>query len=249
MRMALMFVVSFVLFGCDQSVEAPPEQLVEAQASQAQIGTVLETIDVESYTYIRLYTKDGEIWLASNPVSVSEGDVVGFAESMLMENFHSKALDRTFERVLFVSNLEMIGGAKETPVKQAASPPTGNPHDSMTTQVKPQSQPAGLETAEVQPLEGGVTIATIFADRENLEGQDVRLRAKVIKFSPNVLGKNWVTLLDGTGTPPDNTLVVTSSETVDIGEEVIVGGRVKNNVDIGAGYSYKVLLEEASFIQ
>ena len=33
------------------------------------------------------------------------------------------------------------------------------------------------------------------------------------------------------------------------GDEVVVKGRVKNNVDIGAGYNYEVLLEEASFNQ
>jgi hypothetical protein len=44
-----------------------------------------------------------------------------------------------------------------------------------------------------------------------------------------------------------NKLVVTSSETVAVGDEVIVKGLVKTNVDIGAGYNYKVLLEEAGF--
>lgn len=103
-----------------------------------------------------------------------------------------------------------------------------------------------LEIA-VQALEGGMAIAAIFAEHEQFEAQEVSLRAKVIKFSPNVLGKNWVTLQDGTGTAPDDKLVVTSSETVKIGDEVIVKGKVKSNVDIGAGYAYKVLLEEAVF--
>ena len=75
------------------------------------------------------------------------------------------------------------------------------------------------------------------------------MRAKVVKFSPNILGKNWVTLEDGTGTAPNNKLVVTSSWSVAVGDEVVVKGKVKNNVDIGAGYTYEVLLEEASFSQ
>ena len=73
------------------------------------------------------------------------------------------------------------------------------------------------------------------------------LRAEVLKFSPDILGMNWITLRDGTGIAPDDKLVVTSSETVTVGEEFIVKGKVKINVELGAGYSYKVILEEASF--
>jgi hypothetical protein len=75
------------------------------------------------------------------------------------------------------------------------------------------------------------------------------LRAQVVKFSANILGENWITLQDGKGTATDDKLVVTSSETVDVGDELIVQGLAKTNVDIGACYNYKVLLEEASFSQ
>ena len=68
-----------------------------------------------------------------------------------------------------------------------------------------------------------------------------------MKFSENILGMNWITLQDGTGIAPENKLVVTSSEVAEVGDEVVVKGLVKNNVDIGAGYTYKVLLEDASF--
>ena len=101
----------------------------------------------------------------------------------------------------------------------------------------------------MQPLEGGKTIAVIYAEHEQIEGQEVSLRAKVIKFSPNILGINWVTLQDGTGTAVESSLVVTTSETLAIGDEVVVTGMVKTNVDIGAGYVYKVMLEGATFSQ
>ena len=52
---------------------------------------------------------------------------------------------------------------------------------------------------------------------------------------------------NGKGTVPDDKRVVTSSETVDVGDELIVNGLAKTNVDIGADYNSKILLEEASF--
>jgi hypothetical protein len=63
------------------------------------------------------------------------------------------------------------------------------------------------------------------------------------------MGKNWITLRDGTGTEPDNKIIATSSELVSPGDLVIASGTVKTDIDIGAGYKYKVLLEEATFSQ
>jgi hypothetical protein len=248
MKKAFLLLMMLVIYGCDQSTEAPAEPVSEARYSQT--GTVLETIDVETYTYLRLDVQGSEVWLASNPVWVSKGDVVGFSDAILMKDFHSEVLDRTFADILFVGNVELIEStAADASAAQAVPPPATDPHANLTAQAKANPAPVAPQVVAVQALEGGMTIAAIFAEHEQIEGQEVSLRAKVMKFSPNVLSKNWVTLQDGTGTAPDDKLVVTSSETVEIGDEVIVKGKVKSNVDIGAGYAYKVLLEEASFSQ
>ena len=93
------------------------------------------------------------------------------------------------------------------------------------------------------------TIADITGDSAGLKGQTVSLRAKVIKVSKNVMGKNWITLQDGTGTEPDNKLIATSTETVMPGEIVTVSGVIHTDLDLGAGYHYDVLLEEATFLK
>ena len=46
---------------------------------------------------------------------------------------------------------------------------------------------------EIAPLEGGKTIADIHTESEKLKDQQVTLRAKVMKVSENILGKNWGT--------------------------------------------------------
>ena len=245
MKKAILFLIMFVLYGCDQSTEVP-EEPIPGVNSVSQTGTVLETIDVETYTYLRLDMQGNEVWIASTPVWVSEGDVVGFSDSIVMKDFHSEFLDRTFSEILFVSNVELVGVAA-TSAGQGISSQTSDPHKNLSAEVMKKSDSIVQGPIDVQPLEGGMTIASIFAEHEQIEGQEVSLRAKVIKFSPKVLGKNWITLQDGTGTAPDDKLVVTSSESVEIGDEVVVRGKIKSNVDIGAGYSYKVLLETASF--
>ena len=165
-----------------------------------------------------------------------------------MKDFHSESLDRTFSEILFVSNVELLGAdAAATPASQGTTSQAADPHQGIQYKKPDSVAVISQEDIEVQALEGGKTIGEIYAEYEQIEGQEVSLRAVVVKFSANILGKNWITLQDGTGTAPDNNLVVTSSETVAIGDEVVVKGLVKNNVDIGAGYNYKVLLENASF--
>ena len=61
------------------------------------------------------------------------------------------------------------------------------------------------------------------------------------------MGKNWVTLQDGTGAEPDNKLIATSEELVSPGDLVIASGTLRYDADIGSGYKYKVLLEKAIF--
>ena len=248
MSKAILIFLLIALYGCDQQTEAPPP--TQAEANNPNIGVVIETINVQSYTYTRLVMAEREIWIASTPIQLSPGDMVRFSGEMTMNDFYSKELDRTFSEVLFVSSAAPIGaGASNTPIGQAAPQQLADPHQGMNIQAASNTGPAVQETIVVQALEGGMTIAKIFAEFEQLEGKEVSLRAKVTKFSPNILGKNWITLQDGTGTAPDNALVVTTSELADLGDELVVKGRVKSNVDIGAGYNYKVLLEEASFSQ
>ena len=106
MKKILLLLIMFTLFGCDQSAQAPAEAVGEEAVSEArysQTGTVLETIDVETYTYILVDVEGSEVWLASNPVWVAKGDVVKFSDAILMKDFDSKVLNRTRGHHLVVS--------------------------------------------------------------------------------------------------------------------------------------------------
>ena len=80
-----------------------------------------------------------------------------------------------------------------------------------------------------------------------MKDQVVSLNARVIKINKAIMGRNWITLQDGTGTAPDNKLLATSQEVVSPGDLVTVKGTVSTDIDLGYGYKYKVLLEEATF--
>ncbi len=66
-------------------------------------GRVMEAIPSNNYVYLRVSIEADEIWLAAPRFEITAGDRVEFPRGRLMQNFHSRKLDRTFPRILFVS--------------------------------------------------------------------------------------------------------------------------------------------------
>jgi len=203
-------------------------------------GTVVETMDSAGYTYVLL--EDGR-WIAGKQLQVSPGELVRFEQAVEMGQFHSRSLNRTFEQIAFSQTLEVVNPKiRSDHADSTAMAIVGEQLGitKSTAMVTP-------EVGEVTPLEGGKTIGSVRTDYQQLNGQEIALRARVMKVSKNVLGKNWITLKDGTGAAPADKLLATSAELVEIGDLVIAKGIVKTDIDLGSGYKYDVVLEETTF--
>ncbi len=206
-------------------------------------GEVLEVLDVDAYTYLRLKTAKGEVWAAVNKSpGVKKGAEVTIHDPAMMENFESKALKRTFPQIVF--GTLGVAAAASAP---AAAPHAAKPLDSVHASA---SKSADVPAVKVAKAEGptGRTVAEINATRLALKDKPVTIRAQVVKVNANVMGKNWVHLRDGSGSAADssNDLLVTSKDEPRVGDVVVARGVVKTDVDLGSGYAYKVLVENAS---
>lgn len=97
----------------------------------------------------------------------------------------------------------------------------------------------------------GHDIAELFAKRAVLSEQLVRVHAIVVKKTEGILGKTYLHLRDGTGSPGqrDDDLTVTTTEAFEPGEAVELEGRVRIDQDLGLGYRYSILLDEATRVQ
>ncbi|MCG7876316.1 MAG: hypothetical protein AB2614_03325 [Candidatus Thiodiazotropha endolucinida] len=205
-------------------------------------GTVAEVIDVGNYTYIQL--SEQGTWIATSHLLVDVGDKIEYRGGIEMRDFYSKALDRKFDSVIFVQAAKQVDESVESSRHQTLK---GEGHGNENRQTQRLTTVQVPIPGEISQLADGKTIADIMADATQLNEQSVSLRARVIKVSPNIMGKNWITLQDGTGTPPNDKLIATSTEQVMPGELVIASGVIRYNVDIGSGYTYKVLLEQTKF--
>ena len=244
MRSAVALVLAMFVLGCSvEATENPPA--APATAPNRIAGTVLETIDASSYTYVRIETPDGEAWAAVPQASLEIGSEVVLANPQMMSNFESKTLGRSFETIYF-GTLE--DQRASSPMAQAGA----NPHGSKQAGVKEGGSALDANTApiEVEKAGGptGRTIAELYAERSDLSGKTVVLRGKVVKYSAGIMGRNWIHLQDGTGdaTAGTNDITVTTSDSTAVGDIILVEGIVSVDKDFGAGYRYAVIVEDAS---
>ncbi|HTQ00959.1 MAG TPA: hypothetical protein VMN56_16690 [Casimicrobiaceae bacterium] len=113
-----------------------------------------------------------------------------------------------------------------------------------------------IKTPDVGPVSvakaagaSGRTVAEVYSQSAALKDKPVVVHAKVVKVVAGVMGKNWVHLRDGSGSDAERTndLVATSKDEPAVGEVVLAKGVVRTDVDLGSGYSYRVLVEDVSF--
>lgn len=206
---------------------APPAAAVK--------GTVLEVKDVESYTYLRLKTDTGITWAAVTRTPVQKGAAVTLENVMVMHDFESKTLHKTFPEILFGT----LAGAGAAPAA-GMSLPAGHPP--MTA----------VKTSTDAPVAKAVganarTVAEIVKQSAALKDKPVLVRGKVVKYNAGIMGKNWVHLRDGSGSEADgsNDILVTTTQAAKVSDVVNVQGVVRTNKDFGAGYVYAVLIEDA----
>jgi hypothetical protein len=80
------------------SLPAPPPGV---DIGPAVRGSVAETVDTKEYTYVRVKTAQGEEWTAiPRTPTLAVGDEVVIGQSVVMEKFYSKSLNKTFDRLV-----------------------------------------------------------------------------------------------------------------------------------------------------
>ncbi len=273
MRIPLLILVVAFAFGCspaetpqaDQPAKdsgtnpaalAPAHMGAPGDAAEnvpSLTGTVLETMDAAGYTYLRLKTADGEAWAAVNESKVAVGDTVAVLNPMPMDGFESKTLNRTFERIYFgtLGPASTAGAPSEAPGMPAGmgGAPAEVPASMAAQHAAAASGPEVTEEISVAKAEGpdGRTIAELFAQRAALKGKSVAIRGKVVKFNGGIMGKNWIHLRDGSGSPEakDHDVTVTTSDAAAKGDVVLVKGTVAVDRDFGSGYTYALVVEDA----
>jgi hypothetical protein len=201
--------------------------------ANALTGKVAETMNSGGYTYINLEKENTRTWIAVPQTEVKVGQEISVIPGMTMSNFESKTLNRTFKSIIFSSGL--VSGSSGS---------KGSPHGSSSTPAKLGEEPIKVEKASGPDA---YTIAEIYDKKSSLESKNVVVRGKVVKVSTNIMDTNWIHIQDGSGDASSGThdLLITSDDVPSIGDIITANGKIVNDRDIGSGYKFAVMIEQA----
>ncbi len=191
---------------------------------------VAEVLQTTSYTYLLANEDARQQWLALPRTEANAGEVYYYQEGIEMKDFKSTELNRTFASVLF------IGGVQSARAIQPGNPPADPPAPNSPRQPVP-------------PAQDGLSIAKLIADKENYANKEVVLKGRVVKYNPKIMGKNWLHLQDGSGEDGKSDITVTTSMETKVGDSITVKGTVVLNKDLGSGYFYDIIIENAVIIE
>ena len=138
------------------------------------------------------------------------------------------------------------GGTAET--KSAEAPPAATAAQPADPHPVPSVQPGtDIDLSGIAKADGGKTVAELYAEKDQLAGQKVTVRGKVVKTNAGIMNKDWLHVRDGSGEEGKNDLTITTTTTPlpNVGDTVLVTGTVTLDKDFGMGYQYPVLIEDA----
>jgi hypothetical protein len=140
-----------------------------------------------------------------------------------------------------------VAGCSKEPAAPAPAAPAGSaaPMSAEQPHPMPTAEVADVDLSGVEKAADGVTVAELFATKDQLAGQPVTLRGKVVKVNAGIMGTNWLHIRDGSGEEGSNNITITTGQMADVGDLVLVTGVLTVNKDFGMGYQYDAIIEDA----
>lgn len=222
----LILISLFFIVSCSEE-ETKDINEMDALKSEPHIAKVVEKIPSNNYLYLQVSENKETYWIAVPAMDIDPGETIYFSKYMVMNDFKSDNIDRTFDNILFVED-----------ARKSATPDEMKKIHSGATSVEKQD-------VTIEPLAEGKTIQQIYADKSSLNGQMVVTKGKVVKFNKQIMKRNWIHIQDGTGDENSYDLVITTNDEVKVGDVITAEGKLAVDKDFGAGYFFPVIIEEA----
>lgn len=236
--------IAILLIACQsnsiskQTIETPPD------IHKVIVEEVLQTTN---YTYLRVKEGEDEQWLAVTKMQATAGEVYYYKAGLLMTEFVSKELNRTFSKIIFLDQISKTPDIVRKEVPNTAPQSVPDPHSSMP--VSDRKTPPEKKEIKIEPAKDGVTIAELFKNKQSFSGKRVKIKGLVTKFNLEIMNKNWIHIQDGTENDGKFDLTITSTIKVKVGDILTFEGVIALNRDFGYGYFYEVLMEEGQLVK
>lgn len=197
---------------------------------------VKEVLQTSSYTYVHAEENDILKWIAVPKMPATVGETYYFQGGLEMGEFKSKELDRTFSSILFLNGLISPGIVEGGGISLNIS-------NQITEAIEP------IPEGEIDPAQGGITIAELTSNKNNYQGKIVKIKGKVTKFNSKIMSRNWIHMQDGTGNSEGIDLTATTTDEAKVGDIITIEGVIALDKDFGAGYFYSIIMENSRIVE
>ena len=198
-------------------------------SSDVHTVKVLEVLPTSKYVYLNVVENGEEFWIATTKKEVEVGESYFYKNGILKTNFESKEHNRVFDKVYLVANI--------VPANHGNQSSTLNQKTNTKTEIQ---SPIQVD------IEGSIKISELVNNKSKYNGKEVQVSGKCTKLNPNIMGRNWIHLKDGSMDEYD--LVITSEHVIPEGHIVTMKGTLILDKDFGAGYKYDLIIENGEIV-
>ncbi len=239
---------------CSACQQGQDTKATNTEQSNFHKVIVQEVLQATEYTYLHAKENGNEVWLAVPSMQAKTGDTYYYEGGIEMKKFESKDLHRVFESILLLDkiNTEPKSAAVATTDKPYTNPETDNTASmsqenapATSENYKRKTTPPEKKEIKVAKPQGGTSIAELYSHKDAMAGKTVKIKGQVVKYTPAVMKKNWIHIQDGSDFDGKFDLAVTSDNEVKVGDVVTVEGKISLNKDLGYGYFFDVIVEDA----
>lgn len=123
----------------------------------------------------------------------------------------------------------------------------------MSQNIKSQSpnSKAAIEKVDItiEPCKDCIKISELLANKKTYSGKTVKVTGQVTKYNPDIMGKNWVHIQDGSEFQGGFDLTITTDQRVTVGSRITFEGKIVLDKDFGYGYFYTIMMEGGRPVQ
>jgi hypothetical protein len=231
-KLLIVLIIVTLFVSCKGPLSAPASSNDKQKVHKV---VVKEVIHAAGYTYLNVSEKRKSTWLAVPGMDVSKGDKLTYSGGMIMNDFHSRELNRTFPSVLFLENV------------------TNESKKSEEKDIKLEGKMGEVKREKINVAiklkEGCITIAKLYESKADFSEKTIKVRGIITKINSAIMGKNWIHIQDGTEYNGAFDLTITTDSNLQISDTVTFEGKISVKKDFGYGYSYEVIMEDGKPIR
>lgn len=152
MKNIALLVILLTLFTACQSGQKANQSTAKSGVHMAMVKDVLQT---NQYTYLNVMENGKEAWLALPKMQATAGETYYYKDGLVMKNFVSKELNRTFDEILFLDNISSspeITEKTETSAMQAEANVSSGGMSETAPATSEEAAPSTMHTVVVKEV-------------------------------------------------------------------------------------------------